>query len=719
MEDSAKRSMVQQRDPIKRARSFAKFKTNDYEEDIDSFDEDDESEDASSVGDQLNELTLKFFNVASTEELEELPRVSAALSSRIVQLRPFSSWDLLVVHVAPFDRITELPGVTSQLVWQAQDMVEEKQTTALLLQQCKKISKALVKSFGVSKNGDVLCVSKKEDFVDHLLIPRQPKGLDQAGQLKSYQLVGLNWLALLDSHNVNAILADEMGLGKTIQAIAFIVYLHERAQVLVFTNIGSMLGSPGPHLVVVPPSTNENWERELEKWCPHLSVLSYKGCSMVNSIHAENLEYSVCTSNVDDRAFLRKVKFEAVVFDEGHMLKNMNSQRYTHLMKVRARRRILLTGTPLQNNLLELMSLLGFIMPEIFANNLQVLARMFKKNAIENGALSTSLISKAKGIMMPFVLRRVKDQVLQELPAKTTEVINCKMLSYQRKQYDMLVTNCKARKKEERVTSSENGDNSSGISELNNYFMQLRKMANHPLLHRCRYTDDILQQMSVEVLKDPRYADCDSNIVFEDMEVMSDYELNELCITSPALSKFALDDEVVMQSGKFSVLHDLLLAEQQNGNRVLIFSQFTSMLNIIEKFLARLGLKYLRIDGSTPVDDRQSLIDQYSSDKSIFCFLLSTKAGSLGINLTSANVVILHDIDFNPYNDKQAEDRCHRVGQTRPVRIIRLISCDTVEQVMQQRAERKLQLEKDMTDNGLDANATVKDLMTTYLNEVE
>ncbi|EGD80672.1 acyl-CoA dehydrogenase domain-containing protein [Salpingoeca rosetta] len=431
--------------------------------------------------------------------------------------------------------------------------------------------------------------------------------------------------------------------------------------------------------------------------------------------------YSVCISSSDDRAFLRRFKFESVIFDEGHMLKNMKSQRYTHLMKVRGKRRILLTGTPLQNNLLELISLLGFIMPQIFSENIDVLARMFKKKVDEQESFSTSLISKAKRIMMPFVLRRVKDQVLKQLPEKKTEVIECEMTPFQHKEYKSLMDAFKRRAErsedDDLLPGDDDGQDSASL--LNNCFMQLRKMANHPLLHRCRYDNDKLRNMSSLILKDPKYRDCDPNIVFEDMEVMTDFELHNLCCTSPPLHPFKLDEDDMMQSGKFAVLKDLLHKRSEQGDRVLLFSQFTTMLNILERFLTSLGISFLRIDGSTPVEERQDLIDKFTNDKSIFCFLLSTKAGGLGINLTAANVVILHDIDFNPYNDKQAEDRCHRVGQTKPVHVIRLISKDSVEEVMLKRADLKLQLEKDMTQSTLDSTAGVRALMVSYLKEAK
>jgi SWI/SNF-related matrix-associated actin-dependent regulator 1 of chromatin subfamily A len=227
--------------------------------------------------------------------------------------------------------------------------------------------------------------------------------------------------------------------------------------------------------------------------------------------------------------------------------------------------------------------------------------------------------------------------------------------------------------------------------------MNLRKAANHPLLLRQFYDDKKLRKMAALMLKEPTHRDANSNLIFEDMQVMHDFELHSLCKKYKSLSSCKLDVDLILDSGKFQELDSLLTKYRAEGKRVLLFSQFTMMLDIIEEYMNLRLHKYLRLDGQTKVGDRLDLIDKFNDDSSIFVFLLSTRAGGLGINLTAASVVIIHDIDFNPYNDKQAEDRCHRIGQTEEVIVYRLISQNTVEEGMLKIAEEKLKLGRDIS----------------------
>lgn len=274
--------------------------------------------------------------------------------------------------------------------------------------------------------------------------------------------------------------------------------------------------------------------------------------------------------------------------------------------------------------------------------------------------------------MRPFVLRRLKSEVLRDLPQKTEQVIKCTLVKKQRDMYRDLLSEF----------SEEAGRN----SEVNGVvmMMQLRKLANHPLLIRNYYDENKLEAISKLLAKDPTYKQKNPQYVFEDLLWMSDYQINQLSRTHKCLAGQGLPQELIPNSGKLKKLDELLPSMKEDGHRVLIFSQFTMVLDVLEEYLAMRGHKFLRqvdltlalflfrnkyaiffnrLDGQTPVTERQSLIDQYTKDHSIFIFLLSTRAGGLGINLTASDTVIIHDIDFNPYNDKQAEDRCHRVGQ--------------------------------------------------------
>jgi len=301
--------------------------------------------------------------------------------------------------------------------------------------------------------------------------------------------------------------------------------------------------------------------------------------------------------------------------------------------------------------------------------------------------LSNEKIIKAKSIMLPFVLRRQKSQVLQQLPKKLNKVEFIQLPERQMTLYDTIL-------KEGRNEYKKDG------KKLQNIFMQLRKAANHPCLLREFYTTDKLKDMSNLIVHEIEYMESDPGFVFEDMEVMSDFELSMLCQNHKTLKNFQMPIEYVMDSGKIQYLSKLLPQLQARGDRVLIFSQFTMVLDILESALKHLKYKYQRLDGQTPVSERQELIDRFNESDEYFIFLLSTKAGGFGINLAGANVVIIHDIDFNPHNDKQAEDRAHRVGQTRDVTVIKLIAKDTLDESIHQLAQRKLELDENLSKSG-------------------
>ncbi|XP_063192595.1 SWI/SNF-related matrix-associated actin-dependent regulator of chromatin subfamily A containing DEAD/H box 1 [Chroicocephalus ridibundus] len=614
---------------------------------------------------------LSFLQDASPSELTLIPQCSQKKAQKIIALRPFNSWEAL------FTKMTKTTGLSEDIVWNCKILLKERDVVLKLMNKCEDISNKLTKQVTrITEDGG--CGWNIE----------QPSILNQSLELKPYQKIGLNWLALLHKHGLNGILADEMGLGKTIQAIAFLAYLYQE-------------GNMGPHLIVVPASTLDNWIREVHLWCPELNVLFYYGSQedrkhlrvdINNKVVDFNVivtTYNCAISSSDDRGLFRRLKLNYAIFDEGHMLKNMSSVRYQHLMTINAKNRLLLTGTPVQNNLLELMSLLNFVMPHMFSSSTSEIRRMFSsktKSAEEQSIYEKERIAHAKQIIKPFILRRVKDEVLKQLPPKKDLIELCAMSEKQEQLYCDLLNKLK-----KTINSNEKN------SDMGNVMMQLRKMANHPLLHRQYYTTDKLRTMSMLMLKEPTHCDANPNLIFEDMTVMTDFELHLLCKQYSHVSDFKLDMDQILDSGKFRALERILSDLKEKGDRVVLFSQFTMMLDILEVFLKHWQHRYIRLDGKTQISDRIHLIDQFNTDMGIFVFLLSTKAGGLGINLTSANVVILHDIDCNPYNDKQAEDRCHRVGQTREVKVIKLISKGTIEESMLKISQQKLKLEQDMT----------------------
>lgn len=584
--------------------------------------------------------------------------------------------------------------------------------------------------------------------VGHLLT-QQPAILNPLRELKPYQLVGLNWLRLLHHEQVNGILADEMGLGKTVQAIAFLASLWES-------------GDRGPHLIICPSSTQDNWLRELADWCSHLKVLVYQGpLDQRKAIRLKIYEagttpdfnilltsYATGTSTIEDRALLKRVNFHYGIFDEAHMLKNMSSHRYRHLSNFRVQRRLLLTGTPLQNNLLELVSLLSFLMPDMFARSTDLLKRMFqiyskpiserKEDSLdlddnERSNFEVERLEQAKNLLQPFFLRRLKSQVLDQLPPKTSETVRVPMTESQEKHYWSLVEKLRKVKNTPSATNGaknavqqvkiedndacdekrprldhsvpngalENVEPSKSAISLDspsNMVALLRKAANHQaLLSGIAFSEASLRDISETLHLDPSHTNSDPNLIFEDLSVLSDHQVHKVCQFYDILSSYTLPIEMIMSgSGKLVWLNENIPRLIKEGHRILIFSQFVIVLDLLEEFLRSRDQRYLRLDGSTPVSDRQELIDRFNSS-SIEIFLLSTRAGGLGINLTGADTVVIHDIDFNPYNDKQAEDRVHRLGQTKPVHIIRLISKGTVEEGIFRIASEKLQLEQNVT----------------------
>ncbi|KAG7726272.1 hypothetical protein KL933_003714 [Ogataea haglerorum] len=570
----------------------------------------------------------------------------------------------------------------------------------------------------------------KVDYYRH-----KPKLMADGFELKNYQIVGMNWLNLLYQKRLSCILADEMGLGKTLQVIAFLTYLKQQSL-------------SGPHLVIVPSSTLENWLREFQKFSPSLKVIPYYGSQSARAELREELmynsdydvlvtTYTLATGHKYDQSFLRSRNFNVIVYDEGHMLKNSNSDRYAKLMKLGARFRLLLTGTPLQNNLRELISLLAFILPGIFHEKREDLLVLFDQKASTksthkretedgdtddeenyNPLLSQQAITNARAMMAPFVLRRKKDQVMQHLPAKHHHIEYCDLDEYQKDVYQQEIQKAREAKAERERRKLMSPDElrklpkASMSLSASNVVMQLRKAALHPLLFRTHYQDSKLKKMSRDIMKSDDYYNANREYIFEDMQVMSDFELNRLCHTySKQLASFQLDNEAYYQSGKVRKMLQLIDKVTEKGEKVLVFSLFTQVLDILEMVLSLNQIKFLRLDGQTSVDERQGIIDKFYEADEVPVMLLSTKAGGFGINLVCANNVIIFDQSFNPHDDKQAEDRAHRVGQTKEVNVYRIICRDTIEENILQLAQNKLQLDDSMMSGDDDKAAKAVECM--------
>lgn len=690
-ESSEEEDSPQIRTPLKKPlhlqkkKKIKKIRTDSDDDDIEDYQQEnvydsDNSDNNDDILTPARASVLNFFQEATSEELISVPGCSKKKVDIILSLRPFTGWVDLVY------KFESNKYITPDLLNGARTLINTREVVIKLMQRCQRISEESGKIIEYLMEG-------KGDQIEGY-ISQQPSLLNNRLHLAPYQLLGLNWLVLMHKKHINGILADEMGLGKTIQAIAFLAHIKEK-------------GEEGPFLIIVPSSTIDNWLRELRLWLPSASVLCYRGPQderrllrhqilndEVDDFDVLVTTYALVTSSAEDRSLFKHLDFHYVIFDEAHMLKNMRTQRYQNLMRIKAKRRLLLTGTPLQNNLSELMSLLIFVMPDMFVGKIDQVKQVFSaacKTEDNRSTFERERIEQAKRIMKPFVLRRLKFDVLKQLPAKHDEVKLCPMANVQQEEYTNLVAELSSKVKR----SNEEKVHTNGIGMM----MELRKLANHPLLLRRLYTEEKLRQMAKLMLKEPTHSDANPELILEDMFPMSDFQLHKLCHQYKTVSSFKLSSETIVKSGKFQMLDMFLPELKENGDRILIFSQFTIMLDILEEYMTIRNYRFLRMDGSVPVADRQPLIDEFNETPEIFVFLLSTRAGGLGINLTAANVVVIHDIDFNPYNDKQAEDRCHRVGQTREVRVIRMISEKTIEENILRCAQDKLKLERNITNN--------------------
>lgn len=729
---------------------------NDLEDDdmSDDMSEEDDDEGYKTGLTTIDSQILEFLNNASTQDIIEICNVPPKVSELIITKRPFQN-----IYVVAEDKF-ELPSENTEesgnekkrrvqrktlgqkIIENTEFSLKGYKAVDSLIKKCSEygdlISKQMEK-WGVTITGEgelemvdleptqnAIEIEDKDDYeeedediiVHHkskslTYIKEKPSLLPEDIDLKNYQQVGINWLNLLYRNNLSCILADEMGLGKTCQVISFMAHLKETET------------KKGPHLVIVPSSTLENWLREFNKFCPDLMVQAYYGSQSEREELRYDLQnsdydvmvttYNLATGAAPDFKFMRNQNFNMIVYDEGHMLKNSTSERYNKLMRLNAKYRLLLTGTPLQNNLKELVSLLAFMLPNLFNDKREDLQGLFnqKVSTVDssegnyNPLLSLQAIAKAKTMMTPFVLRRKKVQVLKHLPGKIHKIENCELTPTQRAIYDDYLNQGKRtrieRERRKKLSSKENEKaKKNAIPSSSNVMMSLRKASLHPLLFRTLFTDEKVAKMAKAIMNEPEYFDANQTYILEDMKVMADYELNNLCEKFPkTLSKFVLQDEDWLNGGKISKLIEILDKIINKKEKVLIFSLFTQMLDILEKVLTISNMKFLRLDGQTSVDTRQDLIDKFYDDETIPVFLLSTKAGGFGINLVAANHVIIFDQSFNPHDDKQAEDRAHRVGQTSEVVVTKLIAKNTIEENMLQLAENKLQLDQSISSNEL------------------
>ncbi|KAI1734010.1 SNF2 family N-terminal domain-containing protein [Xylaria scruposa] len=651
-----------------------------------------------------------------------------------------------------------------------------------------------------------------------LELKKQPK-IMSGGTMRDYQLEGLTWMYEICLQGMSGILADEMGLGKTIQVISLVALLREQEEYF------------GPHLVIAPLSTLSNWQDEFQKWTPTIPFVLYHGTieerqqifrdrimKHYQKGHPTQKFPVVCTSYemvLRDHAALSKIDWAFIVVDEGHRMKNADAKLFRELQQFKSATRLLITGTPLQNNLKELWSLLHFLMPETFLD-WEAFEVWFDFSDLqdEEGTAqfiedkeSQSLVSKIHKVLQPLLLRRIKADVAAYLPKKREYVLYAPMTKEQTDLYNVVSdkkTDTRAyleNKAVERLTGAHNSPNSSkrssrqssraassqpvepGHSPTNNAFSMMMRPKNKasnksnvapngyltpPRTASKRRTSPTSETSTSKSAKSSRQStplsatrtrgrprknqvsykvpdnvdedklddDAFEEMLAKELETQEDdleedfrdadeveraqtLELAKLQIADKKLgnplmqlrlvcnsphnfynpwaydTNEQMDESIVTSSGKMLLLDRLLPALFKRGHKVLIFSQFKTQLDILQDYCSELrGWDVCRIDGSVSQQERRQQIKDFNEDPEHKVFLLSTRAGGQGINLASADTVILFDSDWNPQQDLQAQDRCHRIGQTRPVIIYRFATKGTVEEELLLSADAKRRLEK-------------------------
>lgn len=479
-----------------------------------------------------------------------------------------------------------------------------------------------------------------KNFEANYALKEQPDNLT-GGKLMQYQLEGINWLYYQWFRQQNAILADEMGLGKTIQIIGFLATLKQEH-------------GCWPFLVVVPNSTCPNWRREIKHWAPSLRVVTYYGSAEARRLASKyelfpagnrDLRCHVVVTSYDAaqdaefRTIFRGIRWAGLIVDEGQRLKNDKSILYSSLNALKAPFKVLLTGTPLQNNARELFNLLQFLDP---SKDAEAMDERYAE-------LDTEKLKELHEKLKPIFLRRTKAQVLTFLPPMAQIIVPVSLSTLQKKLYrSILAKNPELIKS---IIGAKKLLKQTERANLNNILMQLRKCLCHPFV----YSKSIEERSRDPIVSHRNLVDA---------------------------------------SSKLQLLELMLPMLQDRGHRVLIFSQFLDMLDIIEDFLDGLGLLHHRLDGSMSALEKQRRIDDFNAPNSnLFAFLLSTRAGGVGINLATADTVIILDPDFNPHQDIQALSRAHRIGQDRKVLVFQLTTRSTAEEKIMQIGKKKMMLD--------------------------
>uniref|UniRef100_A0A0C9RC93 Hells_1 protein n=1 Tax=Fopius arisanus TaxID=64838 RepID=A0A0C9RC93_9HYME len=551
------------------------------------------------------------------------------------------------------------------------------------------------------------------------------------GELRDYQQEGLQWLKALYENGMSGILADEMGLGKTIQAIAILAHLIEQKQ-------------SGPYLVLAPLSTTPNWLSEFERFTPDIPVVFFHGSEVERNLLKKKIKRPVSVDGfktqpvvlttyevaLRDKDFLKSQNWRYLIVDEGQRLKNSKTQLSQVMQEINCTHRLILTGTPLQNNLNELWSLLFFLMPDIF-NDLAVFESWFNIEDFRNDEGTNRLLKQEEDkkvlqsireILKPFMLRRLKVDVCLDIPPKKEVLVYAPMTKLQRDLYSALLNNdldaATEETPEDLIVDDDFGRRPKRRCTYNNPYSSMNMSVNihgtpgTPGTPATPRTPKLSATLGTAGTPGTPKSRRDTSrfshipITAENSEFLSKLNgtnrtiLYKKVVNHPYLIHNPLagdfpqgGNDLIRASGKLMVLDRMLEKLHERGHRVLLFSTLVIMLDLIKDYLQMKPWKYCRLDGNVNVAERKESIKLFNHDPQYFLFLISTRAGGVGLNLVGADTVILFDSDFNPQADIQAMARCHRIGQKKPVVIYRLCSKGSYDEIIISRAKAKRKLE--------------------------